>query len=400
MNIFTKLIFTFSIVYLINNQILSAFIIKNNNYSQISLLADGQNIDLRQSKDSDSWLQMVLVFGKTSTGNSIKEITNVLTPEIAIVPECPSEFIRIGSFCYFFSKTVSNWFSAFESCKSKGADLAHPITEEKNTQLVDYIKKNFPTVESSWWLGASDLAEEGIWRWAHDNSGLSFTNWLNSQPDNAKDGEDCLSYWTTHNWGWNDLSSNKDSAGDSNGHLTGDLTENLNEILTGDLTKILTADITKLTEAILKITKQIKEEKQIKQIEKCLPEFIRIGSFCYFFGTTKSNWFSAYGSCKSKGAELAHPSTKEKDTQLINYVNKNFPTIEYWWIGGSDLAEEGIWTWTHDNSRISFTNWLKGQPDNGGKHEHCLHYGKSSWNDWICDIQAQYICEQNSRLIK
>ncbi|GAB6032949.1 hypothetical protein CHUAL_012141 [Chamberlinius hualienensis] len=136
MNIFTKLFFTFSIVYLINNQILSAFIIKNNNYSQISLLADGQNIDLRQSKDSDSWLQMVLVFGKTSTGNSIKEITNVSTPEITIVPECPSEFVPVGSNCYFFSTTKSNWSTALRICNSKGADLAHPSTEEKNTQLL------------------------------------------------------------------------------------------------------------------------------------------------------------------------------------------------------------------------------------------------------------------------
>ncbi|GAB6032917.1 Fc fragment of IgE, low affinity II, receptor for (CD23) [Chamberlinius hualienensis] len=202
--------------------------------------------------------------------------------------------------------------------------------------------------------------------------------------------------------------TNGDSTGDSTGHLTGDLTENLNEMLTGDITKILTSDITKLSEAILKITKQIKEEKQINQTKpECPPEFIRIGSFCYFFGKTQLNWFSAYGSCKSKVAELAHPSTEEKNTQLVNYIKKNFSTFKAcWWLGASDLAEEGTWIWTHDNSKLSFKNWFDNQPDNANGDENCLSYWSDNnwgWNDLNCKIpyfETFYICEQKLKLVE
>ncbi|GAB6032980.1 Fc fragment of IgE, low affinity II, receptor for (CD23), variant 2 [Chamberlinius hualienensis] len=155
------------IVVIVNfdNQILSAFIIKNDNYSQISLFSDGQNTDFRLSKDSGSWLQMVLIFAKEQTSNLIERITNVMkqpnltnetTAEITtttakqIESVCQSQFIPIDKFCYFFSNTTSNWSNAQESCKSKGAELAHPNTEEKNTQLVNYIITNFPTIDSKY----------------------------------------------------------------------------------------------------------------------------------------------------------------------------------------------------------------------------------------------------------
>ncbi|GAB6032990.1 Fc fragment of IgE, low affinity II, receptor for (CD23) [Chamberlinius hualienensis] len=210
MKIFGALCLTLAIMNF-DCQLITASVIKNESYSAITLFADGQNINLQQNKDSDSWLQMVLVFAKKSTANLIERITNseVSTPEIAITTTpkpivCPSEYIPIGSFCYFFSKEVSNWQNALASCKSKGADLAHPSTEEKNTQLVNYIKTNFPKIDY-WYLGASDLAQEGTWIWAHDNSKLSWTNWLSKQPDDAGKNEDCLHYWMIHNWGWNDM---------------------------------------------------------------------------------------------------------------------------------------------------------------------------------------------------
>ncbi|GAB6032989.1 Fc fragment of IgE, low affinity II, receptor for (CD23) [Chamberlinius hualienensis] len=171
---------------------------------------------------------MVLVFAKKTTRNLIEEITNVtttnapkttetpsITTEITIptttttstpiVPDLQSEFILIGSFCYYFSNTPLNWTDAHASCQSKQADLAHPSTEEKNTQLVNYAKAILPR-RDFWWLGASDLAMEGSWTWTHDNSRLRFRNWAKEQPDNAKNDEDCLNYWTTENWGWNDMS--------------------------------------------------------------------------------------------------------------------------------------------------------------------------------------------------
>ncbi|GAB6032986.1 Fc fragment of IgE, low affinity II, receptor for (CD23) [Chamberlinius hualienensis] len=136
---------------------------------------------------------------------------------------------------------------------SKGAELAHPSTKEKDTQLIDYIKKNFPTVNASWWLGASDLAEEGTWKWTHDNSKFTFNYWHEGEPSNNKDNENCLSYWTPYyNWKWNDLNC--------------------------------------------------------------------------------------------------------------------------WWLGASDLAEEGIWRWTHDNSKVNYAHLDNPQAKNHTDNLNCLMY--------------------------
>ncbi|GAB6032987.1 Fc fragment of IgE, low affinity II, receptor for (CD23) [Chamberlinius hualienensis] len=145
-----------------------------------------------------------------------------------------------------------------------------------------------------------------------------------------------------------------------------------------------TLDITKLTEAILKLVKQIKEE--------CLSELIRIGSFCYFFSNTTTNWCRALEICKSKGADLAHPCTEEKKYSTD------------WWLGATDSAEEGTWRWAHDNSKLSFTSWGEGQPDDAHIGEDCMHYFNGDigkWYDMHCDstkYHIVYICEQKVKI--
>lgn len=169
-----------------NSQTISAAVVKTTNCTQASLFVDGKKIDLCQNGGSQSWLLEVTTTTDCNT----------------IVPNCQSDFIAIGSSCYYFSNTTFNWHDSSTSCEFKGADLAHPNTLEKNTQLVNYLKTNFPKIDS-WWLGASDLSQEGTWRWANDNSKVNFNNWLRGQPDN-QNNEDCLHYWPKYNYGWND----------------------------------------------------------------------------------------------------------------------------------------------------------------------------------------------------
>ena len=48
---------------------------------------------------------------------------------------------------------------------------------------------DYPGVEGIW-LGGSELAAVGDWRWASDNSVITFDYWYDGQPDNAE--EHCL----------------------------------------------------------------------------------------------------------------------------------------------------------------------------------------------------------------
>lgn len=58
-------------------------------------------------------------------------------------------------------------------------------------------------IETDWWLGASDEASEGQWRWTSGNTLEQHTNWAPKKPDNNY-GQNCLQMLASANYFWND----------------------------------------------------------------------------------------------------------------------------------------------------------------------------------------------------
>lgn len=70
-------------------------------------------------------------------------------------------------------------------------------------------------------------------------------------------------------------------------------------------------------------------------------------------------------------------------------------------MGGLDLGvKPGDFYWLSQGDKMRYTNWDKGQPDNGGKanNEHCVEINHNyQWNDSVCDGKLNYfICEQST----
>jgi len=66
------------------------------------------------------------------------------------------------------------------------------------------------------------------------------------------------------------------------------------------------------------------------------------------------------------------------------------------WLGAEDILE-GKWQWQADNSGLSFTDWSKGQPNNSGGNEDCMHlYDRFNfdWNNSPCISKVGFICER------
>ena len=61
------------------------------------------------------------------------------------------------------------------------------------------------------------------------------------------------------------------------------------------------------------------------------------------------------------------------------------------WIGGSDAAREGTWTWS-DGTAWNYDNWRSHQPDDSNT-EDCLEFGPDdTWNDASCDAHQPFVC--------
>ena len=108
---------------------------------------------------------------------------------------------------YYLSKQQSiqlSWGTARLWCKKMGghSDLVKIETKDENDYLFRIVTEGGI---SSNWIGATDTAEEGTFRWV-DGSLLGYSNWGRYEPNNAG-GEHCVHLnfkgtWNDYPCGW------------------------------------------------------------------------------------------------------------------------------------------------------------------------------------------------------
>ncbi|CAL4114074.1 unnamed protein product, partial [Meganyctiphanes norvegica] len=103
------------------------------------------------------------------------------------LPECPEKYIAVGKKCYRIeSEHSKNWFEAREICQLEESDLAMP--EDINV-LKAFLYDDGVYTGIDFWLGASDLDQEGSWRWLSGKE--MHHNWDELQPDGGN-RENCM----------------------------------------------------------------------------------------------------------------------------------------------------------------------------------------------------------------
>jgi hypothetical protein len=125
--------------------------------------------------------------------------------------------------------------------------------------------------------------------------------------------------------------------------------------------------------------------------------------------------------CGRHGMQLADIYDADENLFLIDFASAQGFTANmtagvpdpYVWIGGSDLAEEGLWThadgqffWRGDALGSAFghyVNWTGGEPNNNANpgEEDCLAMrddgAGGGWNDFNCANQAGFLCAAPAR---
>nr|XP_033474280.1 CD209 antigen-like protein C [Epinephelus lanceolatus] len=121
---------------------------------------------------------------------------------------CPAGWMVFGCSCYFLSNKSHSWDEARKDCKERGADLV--VIDSDKEQL---FLSNFTEKGTHAWIGLTDEAKEGTWKWIN-GAPLSLKYWQKNQPDNgggyANLGEeDCahvIKSGENNRENWNDLS--------------------------------------------------------------------------------------------------------------------------------------------------------------------------------------------------
>ncbi|CAL4083178.1 unnamed protein product [Meganyctiphanes norvegica] len=112
--------------------------------------------------------------------------------------------VNIGNQCLLLSEERVTWDDANQTCTNKPLGrLAVLADANQAKEVVAYLAANFRNNE--YWLGGSDLSNEGTWLWSDGRPiDMGRPPWRSGEPNDccgASGGEDCL---TVRNGGYND----------------------------------------------------------------------------------------------------------------------------------------------------------------------------------------------------
>ncbi|XP_035697814.1 uncharacterized protein LOC118430887 [Branchiostoma floridae] len=123
-----------------------------------------------------------------------------------ITSVCPSGYVpfRDGDRCFNFSIGQKNYTDARSACQAAGGHLAMPKDQATNDFLVNQIRGRYPN-GSDVWFGLTDQADEGSFLWEDGTPLVGWTDWCTEQPDDYETGEDCVEWWDSCDYKWNDV---------------------------------------------------------------------------------------------------------------------------------------------------------------------------------------------------
>jgi hypothetical protein len=112
----------------------------------------------------------------------------------------PSEpFSEFQGHLYKIFPDEVTWDIAVKKSEEMGGHLC-TITSEEEEKFIFSI---LPVPLGDYWLGATDAAQEGDWKWVTGEE-FKFSSWPAGQPDNDGRREHCLSLKGSWNGAWND----------------------------------------------------------------------------------------------------------------------------------------------------------------------------------------------------
>ncbi|XP_035985648.1 ladderlectin [Fundulus heteroclitus] len=139
------------------------------------------------------------------------------------------------------------------------------------------------------------------------------------------------------------------------------------------------------------------EEVDLVQRSSCPPGWSPINNRCFRYVSKPMTWARAERHCLSMGANLASVHDTNEYHQVQSVIKMATYKSDETWIGGTNAQETSIWLWS-DGSRLHYTNWCHGEPNNYKGRQYCLvmnYSGEKCWDDQDCSTRLPSVCAKD-----
>ncbi|XP_041367909.1 uncharacterized protein LOC121382387 [Gigantopelta aegis] len=100
---------------------------------------------------------------------------------------------------------------------------------------------------------------------------------------------------------------------------------------------------------------------------------------CYRYFNQRLHHSGATKKCQARGGTIAFTRTAREEAFVLD-LKEEGKTI---WLAATDVELEGYWVWP-DNTKVLYSNWKKGQPNNFGNEDCAIITPTNKWNDVRC----------------
>ena len=116
--------------------------------------------------------------------------------------------------CYLFeNERKAHWHAAWDECAAQDARLVKIESETENDFITAELQRLNPGSSDQYFTAGNDLDIENEWVWADMINGtiaitnvedIAYSNWGETEPNDYKGNEDCLSIYPLMDYKWND----------------------------------------------------------------------------------------------------------------------------------------------------------------------------------------------------
>ncbi|XP_013794654.2 macrophage mannose receptor 1-like [Limulus polyphemus] len=283
-------------------------------------------------------------------------------PQIEI-PECPSGYELFNSMCYKIHDSPKQTFNDSQLyCKNAKGMLARI----PDNQVWQYLYNELPKKDISYWIGMTDEAEEGVWRYVDGNkvpqSFFEADLWGPGQPDNYDNSQHCC-----------------------------DMDVNVQH-------KIKDVRCSETKGFICEIIPNV--------IKGCQSGGKAHNGVCYYVTNYKKPFLSSEQLCQTDYSGSLVPLVDTETMQIIiNFADINGKSSEDLWVGLTDEETEGEWKFVNGSeTKFNPELWMDIEPNDGNSgNEDCViidDQKQYKLQDTDCSSEHSFICEKLEVLTK